>query len=393
LRSTRDKIRRKQAHHLVGGFANGGAVPGLTPVLIVSAFLCVYSLHVLPTVLVAGSEARASAGAAFGPTVPNTQPPGGPAPRGMVWIPGGEFSMGAQDAPDMNAVGMQATRDSRPIHRVYVDGFFMDKTDVTNAQFAAFVKATGYVTIAEKTPTAEEFPGAPPENLYAGSVVFSPPNHAVSLNDHFQWWKYVKGANWRHPTGSNSSIKGKENFPVVQVAYADAEAYANWAHKRLPTEAEWEFAARGGISGKPYVWGEKFKPNGKWMANTFQGEFPYKDTGADGFAGLAPVAQYAANPYGLYDMAGNVWQWTSDWYRPDYYYQLADAGGVARNPKGPDTPFDPGEPNDRKKVHRGGSFLCTDQYCSRYMVGTRGKGEISTGTSHLGFRCVSSLER
>ncbi len=337
----------------------------------------------------AGSKPPAAASAAFGPTVPNTKPSPGPAPKGMVWIPGGEFSMGAQDPPDMNTVGMQATRDSRPIHRVYVDGFFMDKTDVTNAQFAAFVKVTGYITIAEKTPSAEDFPGAPPENLYAGGVVFSPPNHPVSLNDHFQWWNYVKGADWRHPTGPLSSIRGKENYPVVQVAYPDAEAYAKWAHKRLPTEAEWEFAARGGLAGKPYVWGEKFKPNGKWMANTFQGQFPTKDTGADGFVGLAPVAQYAPNQYGLYDMAGNVWQWTSDWYRPDYYYQLAQEGGVARNPQGPDAPFDPAEPNEKKKVHRGGSFLCTDQYCSRYMVGTRGKGEVTTGTNHLGFRCVS----
>lgn len=298
--------------------------------------------------------------------------------------------MGAQDPPGMDMVGMQATTDSRPIHRVYVDGFFMDKTDVTNAQFAEFVKATGYITVAEKTPTAEDFPGAPPENLYAGGVVFSPPNHAVALNDHFQWWSYVKGANWRHPTGPKSSIKGKENYPVVLVAYPDAEAYANWAYKRLPTEAEWEFAARGGLAGKPFVWGEKFRPNGKWMANTFQGHFPDKDTGSDGFVGLAPVAQFAPNGYGLYDMAGNVWQWTSDWYRPDYYYQLVQVGGVARNPKGPTTPFDPAEPSEKKKVHRGGSFLCTDQYCSRYMVGTRGKGEITTGTNHLGFRCVSN---
>jgi len=338
----------------------------------------------------AAVHSAASSGVDFGPTVPNKQPAPGKTPLGMVWIPGGEFSMGAQDPPTGDMVGMQATTDSRPIHRVYVDGFFMDKTDVTNAQFAEFVKATGYITVAEKTPSREDYPDAPPENLYAGGIVFSPPDHAVALNDHFQWWRYVKGANWRHPTGPNSTIKGKGNYPVVQVAYPDAEAYANWAHKRLPTEAEWEFAARGGLAGKPYVWGEKLNPNGKWMANTFQGHFPNKDTGSDGYVGLAPVAQYAANGYGLYDMAGNVWQWTSDWYRVDYYTVLANAGGVARNPKGPDSPFDPAEPTEKKKVHRGGSFLCTDQYCSRYMVGTRGKGEVSTGTNHLGFRCVSS---
>lgn len=328
--------------------------------------------------------------ASFLPTVANAAPAPGAAPQGMVWITGGEFSMGAQDPPDMNEVGMQATKDSRPIHRVYVDGFFMDKTDVTNAQYAEFVKATGYITVAEKAPRAEDFPGASPENLVAGGVVFAPPDHAVALNDHFQWWSYVKGANWRHPTGPNSSVKGKENYPVVQIAYEDAAAYAKWAHKRLPTEAEWEFAARGGLAGKPFVWGDEFRPKGKWMANTYQGHFPNQDSGTDGFTGLAPVSQYAPNGYGLYDMAGNVWQWTSDWYRPDYYAQLAAAGGVARNPQGPAAPFDPAEPTEKKKTHRGGSFLCTDQYCSRYMVGTRGKGEVSTGTNHLGFRCVSA---
>ena len=357
---------------------------------IIVAFLCMNVFHSLSTPVQAEPNAPASPGAAFAPTVPNTQPAPAPAPPGMVWIPGGEFSMGAADPPDMDVVGMGATTDSRPIHRVYVDGFFMDKTDVTNGQFAEFVKATGYVTIAEKTPTQAEFPGAPPENLVAGAVVFSPPDHEVPLNDHFQWWSYVKGANWRHPSGPNSSIKGKEVYPVVQVAYADARAYAKWAHKRLPTEAEWEFAARGKLWGKPYVWGEKFKPDGKWMANTYQGHFPDQDSGADGFIGASPVGKFAPNGYGLYDMAGNVWQWTADWYRPDYYAQLAKVGGVARNPKGPETPFDPSEPNDKKKVHRGGSFLCTDQYCSRYMVGTRGKGEVSTGTNHLGFRCVSN---
>jgi formylglycine-generating enzyme len=354
----------------------------------VAVALCLTAIH-YSSPLIHGAASSANTGIAFGPTVANTQPLPAHAPKGMVWIPGGEFSMGAQDPPGMDMVGMKATTDSRPIHRVYVDGFFMDKTDVTNAQFAEFVRATGYVTIAEKTPSPEDYPGAPPENLYAGSVVFSPPAHAVSLDNHFQWWSYVKGANWRHPTGPKSSIKGKENYPVVQVAFPDAEAYAKWAHKRLPTEAEWEFAARGGLAGKPFVWGEKFKPNGKWMANTYQGHFPDKDTGTDGFVGLSPVTQFAPNGYGLYDMAGNVWQWTTDWYRPDYYNQLAQAGGVARNPKGPDSPFDPAEPNEKKKVHRGGSFLCTDQYCSRYMVGTRGKGEITTGTNHLGFRCVS----
>ena len=209
----------------------------------------------------------------------------------------------------------------------------------------------------------------------------------MPLNDHFQWWAYVDGADWRHPLGPQSSIEGKEKFPVVQIAYEDAEAYAKWAGKRLPTEAEWEFAARGGLSGKIYPWGDEFTKDGKWMANSHQGNFPNIDTGADAFVGVAAVAQYPANGYGLFDVGGNVWEWTTDWYRSDYYVELA-AAGVARNPKGPPDAFDPSEPGVPKKVHRGGSFLCTDQYCSRYAVGTRGKGEVSTGTNHLGFRCV-----
>jgi sulfatase modifying factor 1 len=324
----------------------------------------------------------------FEPTISNTISISGVIPRGMVWIPGGEFSMGAQDPPDMDEVGIKATLDSRPVHRTYVDGFYMDQTDVTNRQFAKFVAATRYVTVAERKPRAEDFPGAPPENLVAGAVIFSPPGHAVSLSNHFQWWSYLRGANWRHPLGPNSDLTGKQSYPVVEVAYEDAVAYAKWAGKRLPTEAEWEFAARGGLTGKPFVWGDEFRPNGRWMANTHQGEFPVRDTGDDGHNGIAPVAQYPPNGYGLFDMAGNVWQWTSDWYRPDYYWQLAEAGRVARNPQGPDNSYDPSEPGQQKKVQRGGSFLCTDQYCSRYMVGTRGKGEVSTGTNHLGFRCV-----
>lgn len=337
-----------------------------------------------------GADAPATAAGTnkFTATVANSFAAPAAIPDGMVWIPGGEFSMGANDPPDGDEVGMQATEDARPIHRVYVDGFFMDKTDVTNAQFAAFVNATNYLTVAERTPRAEDFPGAPPENLVAGSVVFTAPDHPVSLDNHFQWWTYIPGANWRHPLGPKSSLKGKENYPVVQVAYEDAEAYARWAGKRLPTEAEWEFAARGGRTGEPFVWGEDFCVSGKFMANTHQGTFPMKDTGQDGFIGVAPVARYPANSYGLYDMAGNVWQWTSDWYRPDYYMQLARADSITRNPRGPDSSFDPSEPNEPKKVHRGGSFLCTDQYCSRYIVGTRGKGEVGTGTNHLGFRCV-----
>ena len=326
--------------------------------------------------------------AAYQPTMPNSLLPPGPAPQGMVWIPGGEFSMGAEQTSETMCGLPGLTRDSLPVHRVYVDGFWMDTTEVTNEQFEKFVKATGYVTVAERTPTKEEFPDAPPENLVAGSVIFSPPNHPVPLNNHLQWWSYVRGANWRHPLGPNSDLKTLDKYPVVHIAYDDALAYAKWAGKRLPTEAEWEFAARGGLTGKLYAWGDDFQPNKKAQANTFQGSFPVKDTGADGFIGIAPVAQYAPNGYGLYDVAGNVWEWCSDWYRYDYYAQLAKAGGVSRNPRGPNDSADPEEPGVKKRVHRGGSFLCTDEYCSRYMVGTRGKGEPSTGTNHLGFRLV-----
>jgi formylglycine-generating enzyme required for sulfatase activity len=330
----------------------------------------------------------AAAGSAFAPTSPNKTPPPGPAPEGMVWIPGGEFSMGSDLASESLCGLPGVTRDAVPVHRVYVDGFWMDKTDVTNEEFEKFVKATGYVTVAEQRPTRAEFPTAPPENLVAGSTVFTPTPSPVPLKNHYQWWSYVRGANWRHPAGPDSDLKGREKYPVVQIAYEDAAAYGKWGGKRLPTEAEWEFAARGGLSAKLYAWGDEFKPGGKYMANTYQGSFPVTGTGEDGFAGVAPVAQFPANGYGLYDMAGNVWQWCSDWYSADYYATLAAQGGVARNPQGPDSPNDPAEPAERKRAHRGGSFLCTDQYCTRYMVGTRGKGEVRTASNHVGFRCV-----
>jgi formylglycine-generating enzyme required for sulfatase activity len=258
----------------------------------------------------------------------------------------------------------------------------MDKTEVTNAQFEKFVKATGYVTVAERAPTKEEFPTAPPENLVAGSVVFSPPKTAVPLDSHYRWWNYVKGANWRHPAGPGSECKPNE--PVVQIAFDDVLAYCKWAGKRLPTEAEFEYAARGGLEKKPYVWGDEFTPGGKWMANTFQGHFPDKNTGDDGFLAAAPVGSFPANAFGLFDMAGNVWEWCSDWYRPGY------SADPQRNPQGPTTSFDPSEPGTQKRVHKGGSFLCTPQYCTRYEPGGRGKGEPDTGTNHLGFRCVQS---
>jgi sulfatase modifying factor 1 len=326
----------------------------------------------------------------FAPTVRNKSLPPGPAPEGMVWIPGGEFSMGSTVETEALCGQPGVTRDALPVHRVYVDGFWMDATEVTNEKFEQFVKATGYITIAERTPTKEEFPTAPPENLVAGSTVFTPTPGPVPLDNFYHWWRYQKGANWRHPEGPDSDLKGREKYPAVHVAYDDAVAYAKWAGKRLPTEAEFEFAARGGKPGLIYAWGNELHPGGKFMANTYQGTFPVKDSAEDGFAGIAPVAQFPPNPYGLYDITGNVWEWCSDWYRPDYYATLADARGVVRNPQGPDVPFDPSEPTEKKRVHRGGSFLCTDQYCTRYMVGTRGKGEVSTGSNHLGFRCVKA---
>ncbi len=326
--------------------------------------------------------------ASFRPTTANDTHTPQLAPDGMVWIPGGEFSMGSTIESEALCGLPGVTRDAVPVHRVYVDGFWMDATEVTNEQFEKFAKATGYSTIAERTPTHEEFPTAPLENLVAGSTVFTPTPGPVPLDNHYQWWRYEKGANWRHPEGPDSNLKGREKYPVVHIAYDDAAAYAKWAGKRLPTEAEWEFAARGGLSGKLYAWGDQFHPGGKVMANTYQGKFPVQDTGEDGFAGIAPVAQFPPNGYGLYDMAGNVWEWCNDWYRPDYYAQLATESAVVRNPQGPDSPYDPAEPGEKKRVHRGGSFLCTDQYCTRYMVGTRGKGEVTTGSNHVGFRCV-----
>ena len=338
---------------------------------------------------VASAESRpASSAPAFAPTVANAVAAPGPAPKGMVWIPGGEFSMGSHVESEAFCALPGVTRDALPVHRVYVDGFWMDATEVTNEDFERFVKATGYVTIAERTPTAAEFPGAPPENLVAGSTVFTPTAMPVSLHDHFQWWRYQKGASWRQPLGPGSPIRGRERYPVVQVAYDDAEAYAKWAGKRLPTEAEWEFAARGGLTGKLYAWGDDLRQGGAVAANIYQGTFPVKDTSDDGFAGVAPVASFAANGYGLHDVAGNVWEWVSDWYRPDYYAQLAASGPVARNPRGPESSHDPAEPGVKKRVHRGGSFLCTDQYCTRYMVGTRGRGEVGPATNHVGFRLV-----
>ena len=295
--------------------------------------------------------------------------------NGMIWIPGGTFWMGSADGRP----------DELPVHQVTMTGFWIDKAEVSNEQFEQFVRATGYVTVAERPPDPNEFPGADPKLLVPGSVVFTPPAEEVPLNDASAWWRYVPGANWRHPEGPVSSITGREKFPVVQVAWDDAVAYAKWAGKRLPTEAEWEYAARGGLDRQPYVWGAEQVPDGKWQANIWQGRFPNQNTGGDGFIGLAPVASFPPNGYGLYDMAGNVWEWCADWYRPDYY-----ANSPTNNPPGPADSFDPEEPGAKKRVQRGGSFMCSDIYCSGYRPGARMKCTPDTGLSHSGFRCVKS---
>ena len=309
-------------------------------------------------------------------TTPATAPPG-PAPEGMVWVPGGRFSMGCDD-PSM--------RDARPWHEVSVDGFWMDRTEVTNAEFARFVQAVGHVTSAERALDPKLFPGVPAAELAPSGVTFSPPNHAVSLNNHMQWWKLIPGADWRHPEGPGSDIQDKPNHPVVHVGWNDAQAYAKWAGKRLPTEAQWERAARGGIDRSTFVWGEDMNPGGHCMANTWQGKFPVENLKTDGYRLTAPVGQYPPNGFGLVDMAGNVWEWCSDWYRPDYYRY-----SPSRSPQGPESSHDPLEPGVPKRVQRGGSFLCSDEYCKRYNPGGRGKGNPSDGASHVGFRCVKDV--
>ncbi len=311
------------------------------------------------------------------------------APPGMAWIPAGAFLMGTNDK--------ESFPNERPAHLVQVQGFWMDEHDVTNAEFSKFVEATGYVTTAERKINWEDLkkelpPGTPkPDDsaLAPGALVFTPTSGPVPLNDLSAWWRWVHGANWRHPEGPESSIQGRENHPVVQVSWYDAVAYAQWAGKRLPTEAEWEFAARGGLESKRYVWGDEFKPGGKYMANTWQGIFPVRDTGEDGFVGTSPVGSFPANGYGLYDMAGNVWQWCSDWYRVDTNLENASKN-VCRNPGGPAESYDPGDPYCPKRVVKGGSFLCNPDYCESYRPSARRGTPPDSGSSHTGFRGVIS---
>jgi formylglycine-generating enzyme required for sulfatase activity len=405
------------------------------------------------------------------PTI-NARTAPGPAPEGMVWIPGGEFYMGIDEDIPGGEGAQDYYADARHVHKIYVDGFWMDKTEVTNEAFAKFVAATGYQTVAEKQPDPKQFRDVPADKLKPFSLVFKKPEEKVR-NVHLAhqenlWWDVRYGASWKNPEGPGSDIKGKDNYPVVHICWDDAVAYCKWAGKRLPTEAEWEFAARGGLDRKEYVWGDRLKDElplllepvdqtdtilivddpscikpgdligigaeavkvvtkegrkltvtrgatygktatkatnhsassklsiwnvaddgikwiGKWKCNAWQGDFPNENKNEDGFEGLAPVAQYSPNGYGLYDMAGNAWEWCSDYYQADYYRR-----SDMRNPKGPASSFDPAEPDMQqpKHVQRGGSFLCCDNYCRRYIPGARGKGEASSAANHVGFRCV-----
>lgn len=293
--------------------------------------------------------------------------------NGMMWIPAGSFIMGNN----------KGNPDERPEHEVTLRGFWLDKTEVTNEHFQKFVDATGYLTVAERKPDPKDFPGVPAANLVPGAVVFTPPEEAVPLDNHLVWWTYIPGANWKHPEGPQSNLTGRERHPVVHIAYEDAEAYAKWAGKRLPTEAEWEYAARGSLSQQPFVWGSDQPGAQGWQANIWQGEFPRQNSKADGFYSTAPVASFPANGWGLHDMAGNVWEWCSDWYRPDSY-----TTSPKENPRGPSESFDPAEPGAKKRVIRGGSYLCSDLYCTGYRPSARMKTSIDTGLSHTGFRCA-----
>jgi sulfatase modifying factor 1 len=296
--------------------------------------------------------------------------------RGMTWVPGGGFTMGSEDFYP----------EERPLRRVAVDGFWMDERPVTAGEFRRFVRATGYVTVAERPLDAERYLGADPELLVPGSLVFRPTTGPVALSDVRNWWEYVPGAFWKRPGGPGTSVNGRDRHPVVHVAYEDAVAYAAWAGKELPTEAEWELAARGGLEGAVFAWGDEHFPEGKAMANTWQGEFPWQNLKLDGFDGTSPVGSFAANGYGLFDMTGNVWEWTSDWYAAE---PASTPCCAPRNPRvtAPDESFGPGETIPRRVI-KGGSHLCAPNYCLRYRPAARQAEAIDTSTSHIGFRCI-----
>jgi formylglycine-generating enzyme required for sulfatase activity len=300
----------------------------------------------------------------------------------MIRIPGGTFRMGSD----------HHYAEEAPSHRVCVDGFWIDRTPVTNRQFKAFVNATGHVTTGQIVPDPEDYPGALPEMIYAGSLVFSPRASVKDLRDFSQWWTFMKGANWRHPYGPKSNIKGLDDHPVVHVSYSDALAYAKWVGKELPTEAEWEFAARGGLDGEDYAWGKTFTPSGQHMANTWQGTFPVENLGEDGYERSSPVMAFPPNGYGVYDMIGNVWEWTADWWSTKHEADAPKACCIPQNPRGASeaASYDPCQPNIKipRKVLKGGSHLCAPNYCRRYRPAARHAEPIDTSTSHVGFRCV-----
>jgi sulfatase modifying factor 1 len=301
----------------------------------------------------------------------------------MIRIAGGTFRMGSD----------RHYPEEAPVHRVTVDGFWMDRTPVTNREFRRFVEAMGHVTVAERKPDPKDYPGALPHMLKAGSLVFSPPDYPVDLRDWSQWWAFTFGATWRRPYGPKSSIKGLDDHPVVHVAHADAEAYAAWAGKSLPTEAEWEFAARGGLDQAEFAWGDEFTPDGRHMANTWQGAFPFQNKQEDGFERTSPVNAFPPNGYGLHDMIGNVWEWTSDWYTPKHPADAPKACCIPENPRGgrEADSYDPRQPQIRipRKVLKGGSHLCAPNYCRRYRPAARHAQPVDTSSSHIGFRCVS----
>ena len=300
-------------------------------------------------------------------------------PRDMVWVAGASFVMGSD----------KHYPEEGPANDVSVDGFWIDPTPVTNAQFQRFVATTGHVTVAEQTPNAADYPGAKPELLVPASAVFRRPEHRVDLRNHYNWWTYVPGADWRHPLGPESSLDGLDDHPVVHVTYADAAAYARWAGKKLPTEAEWEMAARGGMTSE-FAWGDELHPGGSFMANTWQGEFPTENLASDGFETTSPVRHFPPNTFGLYDMIGNVWEWTTDWYSTRHRAKGHGCCGLV-NPRGGEreTSYDPQIPvRIPRKVMKGGSFLCAPNYCRRYRPAARMAQPIDTSTCHLGFRCV-----
>jgi len=303
-------------------------------------------------------------------------------PGGMIWIAGETFRMGSDHHHPEEA----------PAHLVTVDGFWMDEAPVTNREFDAFARATGYVTTAEDMPDPRDYPGAPAEALFAGSLVFTPPDAPIDLRDSRQWWTFVKGADWRHPYGPASCIDGLETHPVVHVTYEDAAAYCDWAGKDLPSEAQWEFAARGGLDGAEYAWGDELTPGGRHLANTWQGQFPHENLADDGFERTCPIDAFPANGYGLLGMIGNTWEWTSSWFAARHPANRVKACCIPQNPRGGSEgdsvdPFQPGLKIPRK-VLKGGSHLCAPNYCNRYRPAARYPQPIDTSTSHVGFRCI-----